>query len=77
MIVGNYNNPANDLYCIGGHVIHELESAQGTEFDYIELYRRVKETIDISNNVYALTLDWLYLLGVIEPGEKGTIKKCF
>ena len=45
--------------------------------DYFDLFLSVKETNQISLNLYSLVLDWLFILGVIKKGSKGLIEKCF
>jgi hypothetical protein len=44
---------------------------------YFELYEEVIKIKPIGLRLYALTLDWLFILGVIVSNGDGNIKKCF
>lgn len=77
MIISKNINPERDLYYLGGKVIEVLYSYTQTEIDYFDLFLSVNKSNDISLNLYSLVLDWLFILGVIKKGKKGTIIKCF
>lgn len=77
MIVGKNTNPERDLYYLGGKVIEILINSDEAEFDYFELYGILYTNHNISINLYSLTLDWLFLLGVVQRGPRGLLKKCF
>ena len=77
MIINKNINPERDLYYLGGKVIEVLHSYTQTEIDYFDLFLSVNKSNDISLNLYSLVLDWLFILGVIKKGKKGTITKCF
>lgn len=77
MIVNKNINPERDLYYLGGKVIEVLNSSNNQEFDYFELFVDVNKIDKISLNLYSLVLDWLFILGAINKGNKGVIKKCF
>lgn len=77
MIVNKNTSPERDLYYLGGKVIEILDSSNKTEFEYFELYGSLNENHNISVNLFSLVLDWLFILGVIEKGEKGLLKRCF
>ncbi len=77
MIVSKHTHPERDLYYLGAEVIKILERSTSVKQDYFELYNSLKKSCNISIYLYSLTLDWLYLLGVIKQGEKGFIEKCF
>ena len=47
------------------------------EIDYMELYQLFNKKQEVTINLYSLTLDWLFILGLINKGENGKIKKCF
>lgn len=78
MILGKDINPKKQIYYISALVINELiQIDKKTEFDFFEIYNSLKEKEkDISINLYALSLDWLYLLGAIKK-EKNRLIKCF
>lgn len=77
MIIDKNINPERDLYYLGGILIDVLQSNKNKEFDYMDLYSLVKVKKDITINLYSLTLDWLFILGLVTKGEKGKIKICF
>lgn len=77
MIVDKNINPERDLYYLGGILIDVLASKNSVDIDYIDLYQLLKQKQEISINLYSLTLDWLFILGVVSKGENGKIKKCF
>ena len=43
----------------------------------MDLYSLVKNKKEITINLYSLTLDWLFILGLVVKTKKGKIKKCF
>lgn len=77
MIVDKNINPERDLYYLGGILIDVLATKNSVDIDYIDLYQLLKQKQEISINLYSLTLDWLFILGVVSKGENGKIKKCF
>ena len=77
MIINKNINPERDLYYLGGILIEVLQNNVKKEVDYMELYLLVKTKKDISINLYSLTLDWLFIIGLVAKGEKGKIKICF
>jgi hypothetical protein len=77
MIVSKDTNPEKDLYYLGAKVLECLAPHQQSEIDYISLLNAVKKEVDISNSLFSLSLNWLFLLGTIELTEQGDIKKCF
>lgn len=76
MILNKDINPAHSLYFIGSLVINELTISESKNFDFLELYRSIQNSQRVSMNIFTLSLDWLYLNGVIDI-NKGKIKKCF
>lgn len=77
MIVDRNTNPERDLYYLGGSLIDVLSQKQGNDIDYIDLYQLFNQKQEITINLYSLTLDWLFILGLIAKGENGKIKRCF
>jgi hypothetical protein len=77
MIVSKNINPERDLYYLGAKVIEILNSSNEREWDYFELFSMVNKNQGISLNLYALVLDWLFILNTIKKGNKGFIQKCF
>ncbi|MFD0992250.1 ABC-three component system middle component 6 [Tenacibaculum geojense] len=76
MILNKDINPEHSLYFIGSLILNELISSRNEKFDYLELYRGIQNNHVVSMNIFTLSLDWLYLNGVVDI-DKGKIKKCF
>jgi hypothetical protein len=77
MIVDKNINPERDLYYLGGILIGVLQNGDYKEVDYMDLYILINNMQEITINLYSLTLDWLFILGLVAKGESGKIKKCF
>lgn len=77
MIVDQNTHPERDLYYLGSVMIKLLLNSEGYTFDYLELYDMFRQEQDISINLFSLTLDWLFLLGIIKKNKQGGIEKCF
>lgn len=77
MIIDKNINPERDLYYLGGVLIDVLSSQNNKEIDYMNLFVLFNKKMAITINLYSLTLDWLFILGLVTKGEKGKIKKCF
>jgi len=75
MIINRDINPERSLYYIGSVVLNELKESSNKELDFFQLYSVLKESKDISMNLFTLSLDWLYLNGIIEMKE-GNIVQC-
>ena len=76
MILGKDVHPERKIYYWGAIIIDSIQQYGDTEITYFSLYEYLKVDNDISIDVFSLTLDWLFLLGVID-GDDGIIKKCF
>jgi hypothetical protein len=77
MIISKDTNPEKDLYYLGARIIDVLASEESKEVDYIDLLLNLRSKIQITNNLYSLSLDWLFVLGAIELSSEGNIRKCF
>jgi hypothetical protein len=77
MIVDNNTNPERDLYYLGGVLIDLISNKEDDEIDYMDLYKNFNQKQEITINLYSLTLDWLFILGLVNKGENGKIKRCF
>ncbi|MGE4414624.1 MAG: ABC-three component system middle component 6 [Bacteroidales bacterium] len=76
MILGKDIHPQRKIYYLGAVVIELLNTTDNKGNDFLSLYQQVGKKEKISMNLFALTLDWLYILGLIE-NNKGLIRKCF
>jgi hypothetical protein len=76
MILGKDIHPQRKIYYLGSIVIEILRSMDNEGCDVFSLYQQVSRKEKISMNLFTLTLDWLFILGLIE-NRKGLIQKCF
>jgi len=77
MIVSKNTHPERDLYYLGAKTIDVLNSSIQEEWNYFDLFVEFNQKEKISFNLFSLVLDWLFILSVIKPNEKGGIRKCF
>lgn len=70
-------NPNNTLYLNGAYAIEAINTFENKLIDFFELYEKLNKKKEISFRMFIFTLDWLYLIGGIEHGEDGKIKRCF
>lgn len=77
MIVSRDVNPERDVYYLGSVLIEIISSIPNSEIGFFELFELLNLNLKTSFNLFILTLDWLFLIGVIGYKEKGILKKCF
>lgn len=77
MIIDKQINPERDLYYLGGKLLEVINNSNTPEYDYFELFHKFNKYNKISLNLFSLTLDWLFIIGVIRKNKKGMIEKCF
>ena len=68
--------PQKSLFYWGAFVIDEFIRRKEEELDLLELYSSVKGRVDISMDSLILTLDWLFIMGMVEYKNR-MIKRCF
>ena len=66
MILGREIHPERKIYYTGTLVLEVLKESQGSRVAYFELFENVRKKHGLSPNIFSLTLDWLFLLGVVE-----------
>ena len=76
MIINKDINPEREIYHLGALVIEILSNNPNSKMDFFDIYQSLNDKIKISVNLYILTLDWLYILGLINK-KRETIIKCF
>ena len=76
MIIGKDVHPERKIYYWGALVLDILSSKHANDVSCFSVYEELKQSHNISAEIFLLTLDWLFILEAIE-GEKGRIKKCF
>lgn len=77
MLLPSNINPTNSLYYNGAFLIEVLSATKSEELDILTLFDYCNEKNEISLKTFILTLDWLYLLGLVSHEGDGRIKKCF
>lgn len=75
MFILTERNPDKSLYYLGSRVI-EIFYGNNQQFYMTELYSLVTQNIEIPLHRFILTLDWLFMLGVIDENESGKIVLC-
>ena len=74
MLLPDNIQPELSIYYNGALVLQELQE-NSTQL-IINLYQRVKEKYDMSFPIFALSLDWLYLIDIAKSNEKGEVELC-
>lgn len=64
--------PTNSLYFVGGYVISSLK--ENNNIKLLELYLITKEKIKVSISIFILSLDWLFLIGVVMENKEGNLE---
>lgn len=68
------SDPIINPFYLGAAIISELASSDFTEMEIDELYNLAKEKFDISYEIFACALYWLYIIGVIDLNSDGCIE---
>ena len=68
------SDPIINPFYLGAAIISELASSDFTEMEIDELYNLATEKFDISYEIFACALDWLYIIGVIDLNSDGCIE---
>ena len=79
MIIERDIHPERNLFCIGAEILSSMWEYQFGVVPTLLLFEKVskKTKHPASFDDFMLSLDWLFLLGVIEHDEKGDIVRCF
>ncbi|WP_412103707.1 ABC-three component system middle component 6 [Raoultella ornithinolytica] len=79
MILSNSIRPQYTIYFLGAKLIQCIQEQASTTLDSIDLFDKFKDIITskITFVQYMYTLNWLYLLDLIELNENGDIVICF
>ena len=76
MLLLNRTQPKKSLYVIGACLIEKLRET--TEpFYATELFESYEEELSVSFPQFLLTLDWLFMAGLISLSDDGGLQKCF
>lgn len=75
MLILTERNPDTSLYYLGSLII-EFFYENNQQYYMTELYSQILKNIDIPLHRFILTLDWLFMLGVINENDSGKIVLC-
>ncbi|MER8325690.1 ABC-three component system middle component 6 [Acinetobacter baumannii] len=75
MLILTERKPETSLYYLGSEIIKILLE-QDCELFLSEIYQQISKKNTIGLNRIILSLDWLYMIGLVEESEHGKIKLC-
>ena len=76
MIIARDMKPDRQIYHLGGLLIQVLKNEHDNTIEPLRAFELMNRCGSISMNAFILTLDWLYILGIVDHA-KGKIVKCF
>ncbi len=75
MLILTERNPETSLYYLGSEILKIL-SEQGSDLYLSEIYKFISKKNMIGLNRVILSLDWLYMIGLVEESKEGKITLC-
>lgn len=74
----NESQPEKSLYVFGAYIIKYLKNDKkvGT-YNFIKLFDEIQQKLNISRSQFLITLDWLYVIGIIDDLNDNEIILCF
>lgn len=75
MIINDFK-PEQKIYYLGAKLIKILTEIPQLKIDILTVFQLLNNEEKISMNLFTLTLDWLFILGVIK-NNNGKLEKCF
>jgi len=63
----------NPIY-LGASILNEFHCSSYTEIKIESLYMIIKDKFDTSYEVFAVALDWLFVIGIIDINENGLLE---
>lgn len=75
MLILTERNPELSLYFLGSEIIKIL-SEQDNGLFLSEIYIKLSQNIPIGLNRIILSLDWLFMIGLISESKQGKIILC-
>ncbi|WP_428434057.1 ABC-three component system middle component 6 [Photobacterium profundum] len=77
MIINSVTEPKKSLYVIGANIIDIINNSKCDSIDPIDLYNiYIVRINNISITYFYLSLDWLYMIELIDVDHVGNIKLC-
>lgn len=74
MLIPDNIHPQKSVYYLASFVLKSLQDKGST--DLISLYKSVKEKKEMAFSVFILSLDWLYLIGLVDLNEERSVVLC-
>lgn len=74
MLLPDNIHPEHCLYFNGALVLEELTVKKSDSL--VDLYSNIQAKISMSFPLFSMCLDWLFLLGVIDITDNGTVQLC-
>jgi hypothetical protein len=75
MLILTERNPETSLYYLGSEILRIL-SEQDSDLYLSEIYKFISKKNIIGLNRVILSLDWLYMIGLVEESKEGKITLC-
>lgn len=76
MIINRDIKPERQIYHLGGCLIEVLREASEESVELFWVFELMNRRENVTMSAFILTLDWLFMLGVVDHQE-GRIVKCF
>ena len=76
MIISRDMNPEREIYYLGAMIIDLLSTNPKDQISFFDVFGQLNERGKVSINLFALTLDWLFMLGIVNL-RNGNVEKCF
>ena len=77
MLLNNNVQPKFDVYYQGAKLIDFLSKSKNKTIDFFDVYQEFNIKNKISMSLFMLTIDWLFIIGLVNNVENGKIEKCF
>lgn len=68
--------PQESLYYLGGLVLNSLKENKN-RMGFVDLFFELNKKAKVSISIFALVLDWLFLIDAAIAEEDGVVKLCF
>ncbi|WP_234857187.1 ABC-three component system middle component 6 [Acinetobacter junii] len=75
MLILTERNPETSLYYLGSEILKILSEQDGDLY-LSEIYKLISKKNIIGLNRVILSLDWLFMIGLVEESEQGKITLC-
>ncbi|KAA1189838.1 ABC-three component system middle component 6 [Photorhabdus heterorhabditis] len=66
-------DPKVNLIYLGGHIIKLFQNSDTRRFEVSTLYDYVNDSIELSFELFLYSLDWLFVIDIIELDENGDV----